>query len=114
MITESSIRKVGDIDVVDLSGRLSLGNTLMSIERSILNLIEQGSRRMVINVAGITAMDSAGIGMLMACSGQMEQQQGKLRLAGAQGAVARTFGVVHIDRLAPVDADVDASCRAFE
>lgn len=114
MITESSMRKVGEIDVVDLSGRLSLGNTLMSIEQAILNLIEQGSRRMVINVAGITAMDSAGIGMLMACSGQMEQHQGKLRIAGAQGGVARTFGVIHIDRLTPVDADVETSCRAFE
>jgi anti-sigma B factor antagonist len=111
---ESSIRKVGDIDVVELSGRLSLSDALESIEQAILNLIEQGSRRMVIDVAGITAMDSAGMGMLMACSGQMEQHQGKLRIAGAQGGVARTFGVVHIDRLAPVDVDVETSCRAFE
>ena len=111
---ESRMRKVGDIDVVELSGRLSLGDALISIEQAILNLIEQGSRRMVIDVAGITALDSAGMGMLMACSGQMEQHQGRLRIAGAQGGVARTFGVVHIDRLATVDADVETSCRAFE
>lgn len=113
-MTESTIRKVGDIDVVELSGRLSLGDALMSIEESILTLIQQGSRRLVIDVAGVTAMDSAGMGMLIACSGQMELHQGKLRLAGAQGAIARTFGVVHIDRLTPVDANVEASCRAFE
>jgi anti-sigma B factor antagonist len=114
MTTESSFRKVGDIDVVDLSGRLTLGNTLMSIETSILDLIEQGSRRLVINMAGLNSIDSAGLGMLMACSGQMEQHQGKLRIAGAHGGVARTLDVVHIDRLAPVDMDVDAACRAMQ
>jgi hypothetical protein len=38
MIAESNTRKVGDVDIVDISGRLSLGNTLLSIERSILHL----------------------------------------------------------------------------
>ena len=111
MITESTTRKLGDIDVVDISGRLSLGNTLLSIESSIQKLIEDGSRRLVINVAGLTAIDSAGVGMLMAVSGQMEQKDGKLHIAGAHGGVARTFEVVHLDRVAAVD--VDAACRAM-
>src|SRR5580658_6001881 len=100
MIAESSTRKVADVDVVDISGRLSLGNTLLSIEQSILKLIEQGSRKLVINVTGLAALDSAGVGMLMQVSGQMEQHQGKLRIAGAQGSVAKTFEVVHLDRVA--------------
>ncbi len=114
MITETSTRKIGDVDIVDIAGRLSLGNTLVSIETAILNLIEQGSRRLVINIPGLTAIDSAGVGMLMGCSGQMEQAHGKLRIAGAQGAVARTFEVVHMDRVAAVDVDVDTACRARE
>jgi anti-anti-sigma factor len=114
MITESTTRKIGEVDIVDISGRLSLGNTLLSIERSILNLIEQGSRRLVLNIPGLISIDSAGIGMLMGCSGQMEQKQGKLRIAGAQGRIARTFEVVHMDRVAALDADLDTACRALE
>jgi len=114
MITESTTRKIGNVDIVDISGRLSLGNTLLSIETAILNLIEQGSRRLVINIPGLTSIDSAGVGMLMGCSGQMEQAQGKLRIAGAQGGVARTFEVVHMDRVAAMDADIDTACRALE
>jgi anti-anti-sigma factor len=114
MIAESSTRKMGDVDIVDISGRLSLGNTLLSIERSILSLIEQGCRRLVINVPALISIDSAGIGMLMGCSGQMEQVQGKLRISGAQGAVARTFEVIHMERVAAVDLDVDTACRALE
>jgi anti-anti-sigma factor len=113
-IAESSTRKLGEIDIVDIFGRLSHGDTLVSIENSILNLIEQGSRRLAINIAGLASIDSAGIGMLMALSGTMEQKQGKLRIAGAQGGVARHLEVVHMNRVAALDADLDAACRALE
>jgi anti-anti-sigma factor len=113
MITESGTRKMGDVDVVDISGRLNLGNALAGIESSILKLIDEGSRRLVINVPGLTAIDSAGVGMLMGCSGKMEQTQGKLRIAGARGGVARTFETMHMDRVAALDADIDAACRAL-
>jgi anti-sigma B factor antagonist len=112
-MTESVTRKIGDIDVVEISGRLDYGSTLASIEKSILDLIEGGSRKLVINVPGLSAIDSAAIGMLMACSGQMEQKHGKLRIAGAQGGVARTFEVIHLGRVTPLDADLDAACRAL-
>jgi anti-anti-sigma factor len=113
MITECGTRKIGDVDIVDISGRLNFGNALAEIESSILKLIDEGSRRMVINVPGLTSIDSAGIGMLMGCSGKMEQKQGKLRIAGARGGVARTFETMRMDRVAALDADVDAACRAL-
>jgi anti-anti-sigma factor len=114
MITESTARKHGEIDIVEISGRLSLGNTLLSIERSILKLIEQGSRRLAIDVSGVSSIDSAGVGMLMGCSAQMEQDHGRLRISGAQGTVARTFEVVHLDRVAALDADLETACRKLE
>ena len=114
MITESTARKLGEIDIVDISGRLSLGNALLSIEKSILNMIEQGSRRMVVNLPALIAIDSAGVGMLLGCGGQMELHQGRLRIAGAQGGVARTFDIVHMERVVPLDADLETACRVLE
>jgi anti-anti-sigma factor len=114
MITESSTRKIGDVDVVEISGRLSLGNTLMSIEKSILDLITNGSRKLVVHVAGLAAIDSAGLGMLMSCSGRMEQHHGKLRIAGAQAGVLKTLEIVHMNRMAPMDGDLETACRELE
>ena len=113
MIAESGTRKMGDVDIVDIAGRLTFGNALAEIENSILKLIEEGSRRLVINVPGLTSIDSAGIGMLMGCRGKMGEKQGKLRIAGAKGGVARTFEVMHMDTFAALDTDVDAACRAL-
>jgi anti-sigma B factor antagonist len=97
--------------VVEISGRLTLGNALTYAETSIKRLIADGSRKMAIDLAGLTSMDSAGVGMLISCGGEMEQAGGALRIAGAHGAVAKTFEVVHMTRIVALDTDVEAACR---
>ena len=112
MITETKTRRLEpDLTVVEISGRLSLGNSLLSLETSLQRLIAEGSRKLVIDLAGLSYIDSAAIGVLAACSGQMEQSGGRVRIAGAQGLVAKTFALVHMDRIAPLDADVQTACR---
>ena len=98
-----------DLTVVELTGHLNLGNELMGVEHAVKRLIEEGARKLVIDVTKLDYIDSAGIGMLVACNGQMDRAGGKMRVAGAQGTVARAFEVVHMDRITSLDADVDAA-----
>ncbi len=108
----SKLRNVDpDVTVVELSGHLNLGNELMSIENAVTRAIKGGARKLVIDVARLDYIDSAGIGMLVACNGQIDKAGGKMRIAGAQGAVAKAFEVVHMDRITSLDADVDSSCE---
>jgi anti-sigma B factor antagonist len=112
MITESKTRHVEpDITVIELSGRLSLGNALLAIENSINRLIEDGTRKLAVDLTGLNAIDSSGIGVLVSCSAQMERSGGQLRIAGAQGAVAKTFEMVHMGRIAALDPDIESCCR---
>ena len=106
----SKIRQVEpDVTVVELTGHLNLGNELMSLEAAVKRLIQEGARKLVIDVTKLEYIDSAGIGMLVGCNGQMDRAGGKMRVAGAHGAVAKSFEVVHMDRIMPLDADVDAA-----
>jgi anti-anti-sigma factor len=102
-----------DITVVELSGRLNLGNTLQSIESAIHKLIDEGARKLVIDLASLTYIDSAGMGMLIGCNGRMEQAGGSMRIAGAKGMVASSFAVAHVERIVPFHADAEAACGAF-
>ena len=109
---QSKTRKVEpDLTVVELSGHLNLGNELMSVENAVKRWIDEGARKLVIDVTKLEYIDSAGIGMLVACNGQMDRAGGKMRVAGAQGTVAKSFEVVHMDRITSLDADIDAACR---
>ena len=111
---ESKIRQVEpDFTVVELTGHLNLGNELMSLETAVKRLIQEGARKLVIDVTRLDYIDSAGIGMLVGCNGQMDRAGGKMRVAGAQGAVAKAFGIVHMDRITSLDADVEAALRNF-
>ena len=106
----SKIRQVEpDVTVVELTGHLNLGNELMSLEAAVKRVIQEGARKLVIDVTKLEYIDSAGIGMLVGCNGQMDRAGGKMRVAGAQGTVAKAFEVVHMDRIMSLDADVDAA-----
>jgi anti-sigma B factor antagonist len=112
MITESKSRRIEpDITVVEISGRLALGNLLGSIENSIKNLIQEGARKLVIDLSRLEYIDSAGIGVLVASSGLMEENGGQLRISGVRGMVAKSFGVVHMDRIVALDSDLESSCN---
>lgn len=97
--------------VVEISGRLHLGNSLSYTETAIKRIITDGARGLVIDLTGLDFIDSAGIGMLISCSGEMEQAGGAFRIAGAHDGVAKTFEIVHMDRIVALDADVEAALR---
>jgi anti-anti-sigma factor len=111
LIAETKTRIVEPgITVVEISGRLTLGNALQSLENSVRRLIEEGSRKLIFDLAGLTSIDSAGLGMLVGTNGIMEQSGGQVRIAGAQGTVAKSFDVVHLDRVIALDPDCDTAC----
>src|SRR5258708_26940300 len=102
-----------DITVVAISGRLNLGGNLSSVEGLINRLIQEGIRKLILDLADLAAVDSAAIGMLVATSGIMEQAGGRIRMASPQGLVAKVFDIVHLDRILPIDASVQAAVAAF-
>ena len=114
MITESKISKIEpDITLVEIGGRLALGNVLVSLEYSIRRLIEEGARKVIIDLGALDNIDSAGIGVLVGCNGLMDQNGGKLRVAGAKGSVAKAFEIVHMDRIAALDPDRETAIGHF-
>lgn len=114
MITETQVSRIEpEITVVRISGRLHLGNLLAGVENAIKKLIAEGSRKMVIDLEALDYIDSAGIGMLVSCHGEMSVAGGQFRIAGAQGTAAKVFGVTKLERLITFDADVAASAAGM-
>lgn len=114
LLTETKTRRIEpDVTVVELIGRLNLGNLLLSIESTIRRVIDEGSRKLVIDLSALNSLDSSGIGMLVSCAGHMRQSGGQMRIAGAQGTVAKVFTMVHMHMIMPLDPDVDASVAGF-
>ena len=114
MIVEVSTRTVEpDITVCEIQGRLSLGNSLMSIENMIRKTIESGAKKLILDLDKLNFIDSAGIGVLLSCSGLIQQKGGQMLISGTQGSVAHTFEIVHLDRVISSYPDVGSASLHF-
>lgn len=99
------------ITVLEISGRLNVGTHLTKTETQISQLIQMGSRKLVLDFSKLEYIDSASIGMLTGAHKEMLESGGQIRLAGAQGPAARTLKLIHMEKIMPVDADVAAAMK---
>ncbi len=62
---EIHTRTVGDVHVLDLSGKITLGAATRAIRHTISDLLVNGGRKIVLNLRDVNYIDSSGIGELL-------------------------------------------------
>lgn len=89
-------RRVDDVTVLDLTGELTLDDGDLVLRRYIHSLLEQDRKKILLNLAGVTAMDSAGVGMLAAKLKTVREQHGDLKLLHLTTRSSRVLGMMKI------------------
>ena len=64
---KTALREVGSVSVLDLSGKITIGEGDSLLREQVHNLLEAGHSKIVLNLEAVSYMDSAGIGELVAC-----------------------------------------------
>ncbi len=77
---KSSIRDVGDIRVIELSGKITIGAGDVKIRELIGESIEDGQQNVILDLGGVSAIDSSGIGEMVACYTTVTKRGGHLKL----------------------------------
>ncbi|MBS1831359.1 MAG: STAS domain-containing protein [Acidobacteria bacterium] len=85
--------------VIALKGRLMLGPESADLETLVGTLLDQGIRKIIIDMEGVTHIDSTGIGRCIASLNKCMQKGAKLHMAGAGGQVREAFRVTRLDRM---------------
>ena len=99
-----------DVTVMEFTGQLSLGNSLVEVEQAIKDCIRAGCRKLVLDLTNVRFLDSAGVGMLVVCSSTMEQAGGRLAVSGAAGKVGQVLEITHVNKVIGVYPDLAAAC----
>lgn len=76
-----STRKSGSITIVDLAGKIALGESNRALHEAIRNLTGAGEKNILLNLANVTVIDSSGLGELVASYASVERNGGSLKLA---------------------------------
>ncbi len=84
---KSTARHHGKVTVLDLSGKITLGEGDIKLREAVNALLDEGRKNVVLNLQGVTYMDSAGIGELVACYKRAVEKSAKLKLLSPTGKV---------------------------
>ena len=103
-----------DITGISCFGRFTLGTRLSETEGLINSLIENGTRKLVLDLTHVEFVDSAGLGILMRAFGEIEQRGGQLRIAGPNDQVRRLFEITHTHAILAVDPDLVTSVQKLQ
>ena len=85
MALTAKTRRVGNVAIVDLNGRITLGESTGILRDELRSLLSQGSKHIVLNMAGVTYVDSAGLGELVGAYTTATNQGGAVKLLHMQG-----------------------------
>ena len=73
-------RQDGEVTVLDLDGDMRIGESLVMFQRTIRRLLEEGQRKILLNLAGVEYIDSSGLGELIAGYTTLDKMDGKIKL----------------------------------
>jgi anti-anti-sigma factor len=97
--------------VVTLSGKVRMGVESEQIVSLVDDILRQGPRKIVFDIAGVTSIDSTGIGRFIASYNKVTAAGGEMRMAGATGALFQAFHVSLLDTVFKFYPSVEEACR---
>ena len=77
---KSSTRDLGDIRIIELNGKITIGSGDVKIRELVAEAIEDDKTKIVFDLGGVTAIDSSGIGEMVACYTTVTKRGGQLKL----------------------------------
>ena len=93
------VRKQGDVVILDLQGKITAGLGDELLRDTVGELLDEGWKKILLNLSAVTFMDSAGVGELVAGLKRARRQGAELKLLNAGEKVQSTL---YIARLLPV------------
>ena len=80
MSMKASTRQVDGVTIVDLSGRITLGEGSVVLRDTVKDLLGKGQKKILLNLGNINYIDSSGIGELVSAFTSVRNQGGELKL----------------------------------
>ncbi|HSR69502.1 MAG TPA: STAS domain-containing protein [Acidobacteriota bacterium] len=73
-------RKISGVTILDVSGKITIGEGSAEIRNKVRQLLEQGDKDILLNLGEVSYVDSSGIGELVSCYTTVTNQGGQLKL----------------------------------
>ena len=93
----TTIRQIGDVSVIDLSGRITIGEGGVMLREQVRELLESHQRHIVLNLRHVPYMDSAGILEMVNCHKLAKERGGAVKLLQPTEKVRDVLQITRFD-----------------
>jgi anti-sigma B factor antagonist len=106
-------RQVGDVTVIDAAGRITLGDGASSFRDTIRDLAAKGNKKLLLNLADVSYIDSSGIGEMVSGFTTVTNNGGQLKLLGLSKRVKDLLQITKLYTVFEVFDDETTAIRSF-
>ena len=96
-----SIRESGDVTILDIQGRATIGVDSDLLISHLNKLIASGVRKLLLNLADVTQLDSSGVSAIVGTYVSLRAKGGELKLLCPGGHVLEVFRALHLLEIIP-------------
>jgi anti-sigma B factor antagonist len=102
---KARVRQVNGVAIVDLSGRITMGEGGAMLRDTVCHLVDQGHKKIMLSLARVTHIDSSGIGELVRSLTAVRNQDCELKLVNVSMPVNEVLKITHLFRLFDISED---------
>ena len=113
MSFKATARETSGITVVDLSGRITLGEGSAMLREMVRDLLDKGQRKIVLNLGDVNYIDSSGIGELVSGFTTVKNQGGELKLLNLTKKVHDLLQITKLYTVFDVHNDEHSALSSF-
>jgi anti-sigma B factor antagonist len=106
-------RQVEGVSVVDMSGRITLGEGSVVLRDTIRDLIGKGQKKILLNLGDVTYIDSSGIGELVSAFTAVRREGGELKLLNLTKKVHDLLQITKLYTVFDIKDDEATAIKAF-
>lgn len=114
MSMKSNTRQVDSVTIVDLSGRITLGEGSVILRDVVRDLVGKGSKKILLNLGEVNYIDSSGIGELVSAFTSVRNHGGELKLLNLTKKVHDLLQITKLYTVFDVKDDETAAIKSFK
>ncbi len=110
----NSVRQVGGVTIVDISGRIELGEESAALRDLVCDLSSKGHKQILLNLGGVDYIDSMGLGSLVAAFARVRKEGGELKLLNLTNKVTDLMQVTKLYTVFDIMNDEAVAVKSFD
>ena len=107
-------REVSHVTIVDINGRITLGDETQRLRDTVRNLIAEGKKKIVLNLAQVDFIDSSGVGELVSSFTAVRNAGGELKLLSLTKKVSDVLQVTKLYTVFDIKEDEFTAVKSFD